>query len=198
MKKLSTGLLVVFLAVLTSTELLAQTPATLEIEPSTLTLKVGDSIQLEAVVKDEVGNIVPDAQVLFFGPRLNLDVTPGGLVSKNMPEKTEPKFQVGDKVRISKKKGTFAKGYETNWTKELFIITEAQSTNPPTYKIQDMNNEAIHGTFYEPELQKSAQEIYRIEKIIRSRIKKGKKEIFVKWSGYDSSFNSWISFDSQI
>ena len=85
MKKLSTGLLVVFLAVLTSTALLAQTPATLEIEPSTLTLKVGDSIQLEAVVKDEVGNIVPDAQVLFFGPRLNLDVTPGGLVRAIRP-----------------------------------------------------------------------------------------------------------------
>ena len=85
MKKMSTGLLVVFLTVLTSTELLAQTPATLEIEPSTLTLKVGDSIQLTAVVKDADENAVLDAQVLFFGDRVNLEVTPGGLVTAIRP-----------------------------------------------------------------------------------------------------------------
>ena len=117
---------------------------------------------------------------------------------KNMPKKTEPKFKVGDKVRITKKKSIFDKGYTSNWTKELFIITEIQDTNPPTYKIQDMNGEEIQGTFYEQELQKSKQEIFRIEKIIRSRMKNGKKEIFVKWEGYNKSFNSWIPFDSQI
>ncbi len=61
-----------------------------------------------------------------------------------------------------------------------------------------MNGEEITGTFYEPELQKSAQEIYRIEKIIRSRNKNSKREIFVKWEGYNKSFNSWIPFDSQV
>ena len=91
---------------------------------------------------------------------------------KNMPEKTEPKFKVGDKVRITKKT-ILDKGYTTNWTKELFVITEFQNTNPPAYKIEDMNHEEIHGTFYEQELHKSEQEIYRIEKIIRSRVKDG-------------------------
>ena len=76
MKKLSTGLLVAFLAVSMPTELVAQAPATVEIEPATLELKVGESIQLKAVVKDADGNVLPDAQVLFFGPRLSLDVTP--------------------------------------------------------------------------------------------------------------------------
>ena len=117
---------------------------------------------------------------------------------KNMPQKTEPKFKVGDKVRITKKKGVFSKGYETNWTKELFIITKVQDTNPPTYKIQDMNGEKIEGSFYEQELQKSEQEIFRIEKIIKSRMKNGKNEIFVKWEGYNKSFNSWIPFDAQV
>ena len=117
---------------------------------------------------------------------------------KNMPEKTEPKFQVGDRVRILKKKNIFDKGFTTNWTKELFIITEVQNTIPPTYKIQDLNGEDIEGTFYEQELQKSKQEIFRIEKIIRSRMKNGKKEILVKWEGYDKSFNSWIPFDAQV
>ena len=78
-------------------------------------------------------------------------------LNKNMPTKTEPKFKVGDKVRITKKKDIFSKGYETNWTKELFVITEIQNANPPTYKIKDMNGEEIHGTFYEQELQKSKQ-----------------------------------------
>ncbi len=76
--------------------------------------------------------------------------------------------------------------------------SEVQDTNPPTYKIQDMNGEEIQGTFYEEELQKSEQEIFRIEKIIRSRVKNGKKELFIKWDGYDKSFNSWIPFDDQI
>ena len=115
-----------------------------------------------------------------------------------MPEKTEPKFQVGDRVRIFKKKNIFDKGFTTNWTKELFIVTEVQNTIPPTYKIQDLNGEDIEGTFYEQELQKSKQEIFRIEKIIRSRMKNGKKEILVKWEGYDKSFNSWIPFDAQV
>ena len=61
-----------------------------------------------------------------------------------------------------------------------------------------MNGEDIEGTFYEQELQKSKQEIFRIEKIIRSRMKNGKKEILVKWEGYDKSFNSWIPFNAQV
>ena len=85
MKKISAGLFVIFLAIFTFTELSAQTFPTVEIEPSTLELKVGDTIQLKGVVKDVDGNIVPDAQVLFFGSRLNLTVTPGGLVTAIRP-----------------------------------------------------------------------------------------------------------------
>ena len=66
---------------------------------------------------------------------------------KKVTEKTAPKFSIGDQVRITKKKGVFDKGYTSNWTRELFVITEVQDTNPPTYKIQDMNGEEIHGTF---------------------------------------------------
>ena len=46
---------------------------------------------------------------------------------------TSPKFHVGDKVRIARKKGTFEKGYTPNWTKELFTISSVKATNPPTY-----------------------------------------------------------------
>ena len=105
----------------------------------------------------------------------------------------KPKFKVGDRVRISKKKKTFEKGFTTNWSEELFIITEVKNTKPPTYEIEDLNGKPIQGTFYEQELQKSQQSSYRIEKVLkRRRGKTGQKEVYVKWKGYDRSFNSWI------
>ena len=100
----------------------------------------------------------------------------------------KPKFSVGDKVRISKKKKTFEKGYTTRWTEEVFTIVEVQRSRPPTYKITDLNGEEIKGSFYEPELQKTNQEIFRIEKVI----KRGKKKSLVKWKGYSNDFNSWV------
>ena len=115
-------------------------------------------------------------------------------VSRNLyPEHLEihdikPKFSVGDKVRISKKKKTFEKGYTTRWTEEIFTIAEVKRTSPVTYKIVDLNGEEIKGTFYEPELQKTSQELFRIEKVI----KRGKKKSLVKWKGYSDDFNSWV------
>ena len=100
----------------------------------------------------------------------------------------KPKFSVGDKVRISKKKNTFEKGYTTKWTEEIFTIIEVKCMLPVTYKIDDLNGEEITGTFYEPELQKTSQELFRIEKVI----KRGKKKSLVKWKGYSDDFNSWV------
>ena len=67
----------------------------------------------------------------------------------------KPKFKIGDRVRIYKYKKDYAKGYETNWTKEIFIISEILKTNPITYKIKDLNDEPILGSFYFQELQKT-------------------------------------------
>ena len=61
-------------------------------------------------------------------------------------------------------------------------------TSPVTYKITDYYGEEIQGSFYEQELQKKKQNIFRIEKIIR---KQGNKSL-VKWLGYNDSFNSWV------
>ena len=99
-----------------------------------------------------------------------------------------PEFSVGDKVRISKKKKTFEKGYTTRWTEEIFTIVEVKRTSPVTYKIADLNEEEIKGSFYEPELQKTSQQLFRIEKVI----KRGKKKSLVKWKGYSDDFNSWV------
>src|SRR6218665_2234257 len=61
----------------------------------------------------------------------------------------KPKFSVGDKVRITKKKTTFEKGYTARWSEEIFTVTKILYTDPPTYKISDYNGEEIQGTFYE-------------------------------------------------
>ena len=100
----------------------------------------------------------------------------------------DPKFKVGDHVRISKHKNIFAKGYMPNWSEEVFVIKKVKNTILWTYVINDLNGEEIIGTFYEKELQKTRQEEFRIEKVIR---RKGNK-LYVKWKGYDDSFNSWI------
>ena len=108
--------------------------------------------------------------------------------SKEINNNKDPKFKVGDYVRISKYKNIFAKRYMPNWSEEVFIIKKVKNTVSWTYVINDLNGEEIIGTFYEKELQKISQEEFRIEKVIR---RKGDK-LYVKWKGYDNSFNSWI------
>ena len=111
------------------------------------------------------------------------------LYSDLKPLNTKPKFKVGDTVRISKyKRKTFDKSYTPNWTEEIFVVTKILNTNPYTYKIQDLNGETITGSFYEKELLKTNQTKFRIEKVIR----KDKNNALVKWSGYNSAFNSLI------
>ena len=105
----------------------------------------------------------------------------------------KPKFKVGDTVRITKKKKMFEKGFTPNWTEELFTIEEVKPTKPPTYKIKDKKGEEIKGAFYEQELQKSKQAVFRIERVLKKRTRRnGQKEIYVKWKGYTNTFNSWI------
>ncbi len=103
-----------------------------------------------------------------------------------------PKFKIGDQVRISRLKKHFEKGYTANWTEEVYTIQKVQTTIPYTYKLKDTKNEAVVGTFYEPELQSAKQTTFRIEKVLRRRTKNGKREIYVKWLGYSSAFNQWI------
>ena len=98
----------------------------------------------------------------------------------------DPKFKVGDHVRISKYKNVFAKGYTPNWSEEVFVVSKIKNTVPWTYVINDLNGEEIIGTFYEKELQKTNQKEFRIEKVLR---RKGDK-LYVKWKGYDNPFNS--------
>ena len=68
------------------------------------------------------------------------------------------------------------------------MIKKVKNTVPWTYVIHDLNGEEITGTFYEKKLQKIDQQEFRIEKVV----KKKDDKLYVKWKGYDNSFNSWI------
>ena len=82
------------------------------------------------------------------------DVTGKLINSKTTPMIYKPhKFKLGDRVRIPLEKTAFSRGYTPNWTAEYFYISELLHTDPPTYKIKDGNDEAIIGSYYEPELQ---------------------------------------------
>lgn len=100
------------------------------------------------------------------------------------------KFKVQDKVRISKMKLQFDKGYLPNWSEEVFEITKViKHPRTVVYKLKDLQGDHIDGIFYEWELQKVTPiNLYRIEKVLH---KKGRK-LFVKWLGYPEKFNSYI------
>ena len=82
------------------------------------------------------------------------------------PNKTDPKFKVGDNVIISEYKSIFAKRYTLNWSEEVFVINKIKNTVLWTYAISDLNGEEITGSFYEKELQKTSQKEFRTGKII--------------------------------
>ena len=106
--------------------------------------------------------------------------------SKEINDKN-PKFKIGDTVRISKYKKTFANGCTPNWS-EVFVIKKVKNIVPWTYVISDLQGEEIVGKFYENELQITNQKEFRIEKVI----KKNGDKLYVKWKGCNNSFNSWI------
>ena len=85
------------------------------------------------------------------------------------------KFQVGDRVRISKVKRMFKKSYLPNYTEEMFTIYKRFARQVPVYKLKDDAGEILEGTFYEPEIQKIIKndDVYRREKILRKRKRKG-------------------------
>ena len=105
------------------------------------------------------------------------------------------KFQVGDHVRISKVKSVFEKGYLPNWTEELFTVSSInRKKSPIMYKLKDYHGEEIEGSFYEYEIQKVTHDddVFLVEKVLRTQKRGNVKWCLVKWHGYPSSMNSWV------
>ena len=109
-----------------------------------------------------------------------------------------PKYKINDLVRISlKRRDVFDKpSGNIKWSEELFKIYDINISDVIMYKLKHMNDEIIEGSFYEKELQKTKNKTgeYIIEKIIKTRNDK----LFVKWRGFNNSFNSWIDKNNII
>lgn len=105
------------------------------------------------------------------------------------------KFQVGDRVRISKYKNVFEKMYTPNYTTEIFTIVKVSYTDPETYHLIDSFGHPIKGGFYKYELLKAKYpDIYLVEKVLR---RKG-GNMLVKWLGLSEEHNSWISKNDYV
>ena len=82
------------------------------------------------------------------------------------------KFKIGDHVRISKYKNIFTKWYTTNWSEEIFVVKKIKNTVLWPYIISNLNDEEIVRSFYKKKLQKTNQEEFRIEKVIKRNVNK--------------------------
>ena len=120
--------------------------------------------------------------------------------SNNNESTNKFKLDINDKVRISKYKTVFSKGYTPNWSEEIFIVTEQLIRSPNAYRIRDLKDERVEGIFYEHELQKitNDDEVFKVEAIVKTRTKNKIKEVLVKWLGYPEKFNSWEPASSII
>ena len=116
------------------------------------------------------------------------------LFGYGIDEFPRPKFSVDDTVRISKYKNIFEKGYEANFTEEIFKIVKIFRGDPNMYALKDLTGEPIIGRFYENELSAvdKKDDVYRVEKVLKRKKVKGEEMVLVKWLGYSDKHNSWI------
>ncbi len=107
----------------------------------------------------------------------------------------KPKFKVGDYVRLSHVRTAFSKGYEEQFSREIFKIKKIRQGFPITYALEDLLKEPVLGLFYGKELLlvPDVDNIeYKIEKIIKRRGKGVNREVFVKFQGWPEKFNQWM------
>jgi transposase InsO family protein len=101
-------------------------------------------------------------------------------------------FKLGDSVRISMIKGKFDREYDQRWSTETFNVSRRfRREQIPIYEIKDWEGDLVEGTFYAKELQKviiKDNEEYIVEKIL----KKEGVNVYVKWKGWPSKFNTWM------
>ena len=115
------------------------------------------------------------------------------LYGQNQPKDSIPKFQEGDYVRLSKAVRPFKKGYLPQWTEEVFKVSRVNvsSYSPITYKVKELDDTPITGTFYTEELQKvhvDDNSIWRVDKILKRR----GNQVKVHWKGWPAKYDSWI------
>jgi len=110
------------------------------------------------------------------------------------------RFRVGQHVRISKEKMKLANGAEPNFSTEIFRVVKVIDMWPrPVYELEDLNRTPIDGHFYKEELtpvRVTKNTVYKIDKILDERVRRGIREYFFRWRWYSGEFNSWVPASS--
>ena len=118
------------------------------------------------------------------------------LYPKILKEKkyTKPAFRIADTIRLARKKAAFQKGYEQTYSYEVFEVSEIKDTYPKTYGVKDYNGEIIEGSFYKSELERvdKSDDIWPVNKIIKSRKYRGETQYLVNFLGYPETLTEWI------
>ena len=109
---------------------------------------------------------------------------------------TRFKFEVGDYVRLTYLRRTFQREYDQKWTGEIFEVSRKYIRGGlPIYNVQDFNREDIQGSFYQDELQRviiKDDQLWKVDKILKQRKRKGKTEYLIRWLYWPKSFDSWV------
>lgn len=107
------------------------------------------------------------------------------------------KFKIGAYVRISHLKSAFTRAYDQTYTGEVFKIHKRYYRGSlPIYRLVDLEDEEIKGTFYQSEIQRvdiDPNQTWTVEKVLKTRGKGRNKQYFVKWKYYPNKFNSWVN-----
>ncbi|CAG2202399.1 unnamed protein product [Mytilus edulis] len=106
------------------------------------------------------------------------------------------RYKVNDLVRLTFKRHPFQRGYLQKWTEEIFKISRRYfRQHLSLYKVVDLQDEEIEGTFQDSEVQKvrkDGETKWKIEKVIKRRKRNGTKQVLVRWLGYPKKFDSWV------
>jgi hypothetical protein len=112
----------------------------------------------------------------------------------NQKGKSKAKMESGDKVRNKYVLNPFDKGYYPTWTEHIFTIEKViKGEIKPYFILKDYSGNIIEQRFYADELQKVFENLHRVEKVLKSRVRRGKTEYFVKWLNYLTTYNSWVT-----
>jgi hypothetical protein len=133
-------------------------------------------------------SVTPEKQLFFWKKFHN----PALYIAKPRPFT----FEIGDVVRVSKRRHKFARGFKSGWSLEQFRVVKRIARKPvPVYMLEDLKNEKIDGVFYPYEMQlslKPSDDFHAVEKIIKTRGRGKSKEYLVRWKDYSSKFDSWL------
>ncbi len=117
----------------------------------------------------------------------------GKSYSQLLNPKSKQKFAVGDTVRIPYELKNFDKGYYPTYKDHVYTVKEPIKGDVKyMFRLKDYAGNILNQVFYPEQLQKITENLHRVEKVLKTRKRRGVKEVFVKWLNYPPTYNSWI------